>query len=236
MKIKQFFDNKKVQLSILIVCVAVFTFNFGLLVYRCYGYVQAQGEYNDLYADVMHSSSRDREAVTETENGMEPTEDDSEYHVPDFSVDFEELLQINPDCIGYLYIPAIDLSYPIVQSADNVDYLDTTFTGTKNAAGCIFNDATIVAPFYQRTILYGHNMKDGSMFAKLYNLNINDDVWVYLPNGSIRHYTIMEFKDTTVSDTSVYTVSGSADDLVLSTCIKNKDRHVVILKRDGTFL
>lgn len=235
MKLKKLLNKKYASLATLIVCICVFVFNFGLLMYRCYGYVVAQNEYDVLYANSFVSTPNQTSTPSEPES-QEPKKKDRDYSVPEFRVNFEELLATNEDCIGWLYIPAIDLSYPIVQSKDNVDYLDTTFNGTKNAAGCIFNDATIVAPFYQRTILYGHNMKDGSMFAKLYQLTLDDDVWVYLPNGSIRHYEIKEFKDTNTSDTSVYTVKGSADELVLSTCIKNKERHVVILQRDGTFI
>ena len=232
-------NSKVLTVTVLVICVCTFTFNLGLLVYRCYGYVAAQNEYSNLYSDSIKVSTKEPKAVDESGEILTPTEQDSDsdsYDIPTLRVDFEELSSTNPDVIGWLYIPAIDLSYPIVQSKDNVDYLDKTFNGTKNAAGCIFNDATIKAPFYEKTILYGHNMKDGSMFAKLYNLNQTDDVWVYMPNGAIRHYSITEIRDTNTSDTQVYSIGSNAEELILSTCIKNKERHVVILHRDGTYL
>lgn len=231
--------SKVLTTIVLVACICTFTFNLGLLLYRCYGYVVAQNEYNDLYSDSIKVSTKEPKAVDESGEILIPTESEDErssYEVPTLRVDFEELAATNPDIIGWLYIPAIDLSYPIVQSKDNIDYLDTTFNGTKNAAGCVFNDATIPAPFYEKTILYGHNMKDGSMFAKLYDLKQTDDVWVYMTNGAIRHYSVMEIKDTDTSDKRVYSTGSDAEELILSTCIKNKERHVVILHRDGTYL
>ena len=83
-------------------------------------------------------------------------------------VDFDGLSQINPDIVGWLYIPGADISYPVVQAGDNDYYLDRMFDGTRNSAGSIFLDAYCASDFSDRhSIIYGHHMRDLSMFARL---------------------------------------------------------------------
>lgn len=80
-------------------------------------------------------------------------------------VDFEALAEINPDIVGWLYLANSKINYPIVQR-DNEYYLKRLFTGEYNAGGCIFLDERNAADFSDdHSILYGHHMKDGSMFA-----------------------------------------------------------------------
>ena len=60
------------------------------------------------------------------------------------------------------------ISYPIVQGEDDVYYLTHTFNNTENSAGSIFMETLNSADFSDvHTILYGHNMKNGSMFGTL---------------------------------------------------------------------
>lgn len=163
------------------------------------------------------------------------------YTLPDLAVDFPALQKINKDCIGWIYIPSQEISYPIVQSADNDDYVHHTFNGTENLSGCIFSDCRITAPFVQKTIIYGHNMKNGTMFHKLFNIETdrtnNKDIWIYLPTGAIYHYKVVDVKRTDVLDKDVYSISATYDEtLVLSTCIKNDTRLVVIAVRDWAYV
>lgn len=83
--------------------------------------------------------------------------------------DVAALKEVNPDTKGYLYGEGV-LSYPVVQGTDNSYYLSHLFDGTWNDCGCIFIDCHITEGFEARNcILYGHDMKDGSMFAQLHN-------------------------------------------------------------------
>jgi sortase B len=81
---------------------------------------------------------------------------------------FEELLKINKDTVGWLTIPHSNIDYPILQADDNDYYLHHSFEHKKNSAGAIFmdyrNDPLSIG---QNTILYGHRMRDGSMFKHL---------------------------------------------------------------------
>lgn len=109
-------------------------------------------------------------------------------------VDLNALSEKNPDFVGVIDIPALEIRYPVVKSHDNEEYLHRTFDGTKNAAGCIFLDKDAPADLSaQNTFVYGHNMKNGSMFGKLKNFRENGTVdrfpyvLLYTPEGTFRY-------------------------------------------------
>ncbi len=103
------------------------------------------------------------EVKTVTENGKKVT-----LPVMANPIDFEELESVNEDIVGWLRIRALDISYPVVQAEDNDFYLHRTFEKTDNFAGCLFlNYLNRPDLTDQNTIVYGHNMKNGSMFGKL---------------------------------------------------------------------
>ena len=86
----------------------------------------------------------------------------------DFTIDWKALKEKNPEVVGWILIPDTDISYPIVQGSDNSYYLNHTFEKKENYAGAIFMDAGADASFQDRnTIIYGHNVKHGTMFAEL---------------------------------------------------------------------
>ena len=82
------------------------------------------------------------------------------------SIDFDLLSQRSDDVIGWLYLPDTAINYPVVQGYDNDYYLDHFIDGTPNVGGSLFADYACPDDFSgQNTIIYGHNMRDGSMFA-----------------------------------------------------------------------
>lgn len=90
-------------------------------------------------------------------------------------IDFEELESINTDICGWLRIRALDISYPLVQAEDNDYYLHRTFEKEDNFAGCLFLNYSNANDFSDtNTVIYGHNMKNGSMFGKLKQFNDED--------------------------------------------------------------
>ena len=86
-------------------------------------------------------------------------------------IDFDARRKINPDVIGWLRYEGTIIDYPVVQGENNEMYLSMLFDRTWGGCGTLFADCITEAPFRQfNTIVYGHHMKDGTMFACLKEL------------------------------------------------------------------
>lgn len=90
-------------------------------------------------------------------------------------IDFAQLKTINEDFVGWIYYEPLELSYPIVRGDDNEHYTHYTFENENNSSGAIFMDF-LNRPNFQdfNTIIYGHNMRNGTMFGSLKKL-LNDN-------------------------------------------------------------
>lgn len=157
---------------------------------------------------------------------------------------FAGLQELNPDFAGWISIADTDIDYPIVQGSDNSYYLSTTFTGSQNPAGAIFMDYRIERGFDAPvSILYGHNMRNGSMFATLNEyidpafIEEHPDICIITPDGEVLVYRVFEAKRTDMWDTTydiesmessfaaIIEGAGNANRfLLLSTCTPNADR------------
>lgn len=85
-------------------------------------------------------------------------------------IDFENLLQINKDIVAWIHIDGTRISYPVVQGTDNRHYVSTLIDGSRNDTGSIFLDFRNQRDFSNRhTIVYGHNMRNGTMFHDICN-------------------------------------------------------------------
>lgn len=111
-------------------------------------------------------------AETEATPATEPKPTQTEPTVPaetaPLSVDFDYLQDINQDVVAWIYSEDTPINYPVVLSADNSDYLHRLLDGTYNAAGTLFMDFRNSGDFSEEnSIIYGHHMNNGSMFASL---------------------------------------------------------------------
>lgn len=127
------------------------------------------------------------------------------YDVPEKKIDFESLRQENEDIYAWITIPGTVIDYPVVQKEDEADYyLNHNLDGSSGYPGCIYtqyyNEKDWSDP---NTVLYGHNMKDGSMFAALHRYKDSEffakNPYVYIyTQDHIRVYEIFaayEFSD-----------------------------------------
>ena len=119
----------------------------GILVHAFIGYRQAEDAYGALQENV---------EISDAEGGIP-------------RVDFDALEAINPDTVGWIYVPGTNINYPVVQGDDNTTYLTRLFDGSGNGSGTIFLDKDGTAPGMvdQQTTLYGHHMNNRTMFYEI---------------------------------------------------------------------
>lgn len=112
------------------------------------------------------------------------------------ALDLEALRQVNEDVVGWIQIPGTKVDYPMVQGEDNEFYLDHDWEKKEQYVGSIFLECRNSADFTDfNTIIYGHNMTNGSMFGTLwkyeYGENWKDMPYVYLVvDGEILRYEV----------------------------------------------
>lgn len=114
--------------------------------------------------------------------------------------DHEGLKAVNADYCGWLDIPGTSISYPVVRSADNVEYLTRSFEGKRRSSGSIFVDANIGDIKKTKNLLiHGHNMKSGSMFAMLPSYknisyyNKHPFIYLYTPDETMVYQVISAY-------------------------------------------
>lgn len=95
-------------------------------------------------------------------------EEETEEKTPAILGKYTELHEENADMVGWLSIPGTAIDYPVMQKMGNEFYLHHDFYGEENRHGCLFvKDIADVNTPGDCFIIYGHNMKDGTMFGNL---------------------------------------------------------------------
>ena len=101
-----------------------------------------------------------------------PVEEEDPYLEEMAQTDLAALQEVNQDVVGWIRIPGTKINYPLMQGEDNEYYLNRTWQGNRNSVGSIFLECRNNADLMDyNTIIYGHNMSDGSMFAALRKYN-----------------------------------------------------------------
>lgn len=132
------------------------------------------------------------------------------------AINFEELTKINEDIIGWLAVENTNISYPLLKSKDNQDYLKLAANKVKNNGGSIFLDCRNQVDFKdQHTIIYGHNMKNGSMFGGLKQF-VEGDYWknhsrfyIIKPEGALEYEVFSAYQ--TRADSAAYVLDFSGN-------------------------
>ena len=137
----------------------------------------------------------------EPDADQEPDEDtqtESEEAPPEEgAIDFEYLKTLNEDIYAWITVPGTIIDYPILQHpTDDSYYLHHNLDGSYGYPGCIYTESLNTKDFEDpNTVIYGHNMKAGTMFAELHKFedgeffSANDEVVIYLPEKTL-HYQI----------------------------------------------
>ena len=184
----------------LIVAIAVFCYAAFNLYHIYTEYKKGTDEYNQI----------EEMAVTERDADSAEVAGPNAQLKPPIEVDFDKLKSVNEDVVGWIYVDALpDISYPIVKGKDNQTYLHQTYEKNYNFAGTIFVDYENSGDFSDcNTLVYGHNMKNGSMFGHLKKFREDDKLykqdkyfWILTPERNYRYEIISAYTTGVNSDT-----------------------------------
>lgn len=154
----------------------------------------------------------------------------------DMKVDWDSLRAINPDTVGWIYIPGTVVNYPIVHTTDDERYLKHDFQGSEGwiaTFGAIFLSAANSPDFSDaNNLVYGHHLNNGSMFAALADFDdetqFNEHRTVYLltPGGN---YRLSSFSLVHCAANDPLAQTTFADDAERTAYVQDKiDRSVVV--------
>lgn len=134
------------------------------------------------------------------------------------SIDLNALREINPDVVGWIHIPNSQINYPLMQGEDNQFYLEHTWEGNENPYGSIFlewRSSPDLTDF--NTVLYGHNMANGSMFGGLSQYAYqwfwewNRYIYIVTDEGVLRYEIFSSYLADIHSDTYRIRFSGAEE-------------------------
>ena len=211
----------KARIIIIVIASVALVFSALMFTLSVIEYKQAEAEYESLesYAKEgagITSKDEGTPGETVTIGGGDEEEGEKERVIPrnlnradypDIGVDFEGLKKINPSCVCWVYASGANINHPVVQCDDNEFYLHHTFERKKNSAGCIFMDHEVDPNLSSwNTFIYGHNMKNGTMFGHLKNYINNPAVYekdpyiyIFRPEGIYRYEIFAFYLDPTDS-------------------------------------
>ena len=134
------------------------------------------------------------------------------------AVDFEGLTATNPDVVGWIYSDDTQINYPVMRGEDNEKYLHQMINGQDNSAGSIFMDCRNHPDLSDlNTIIYGHHMKNGSMFASLHQYTEQEYydghkyMWYLTPKHTYRLDVLYGYVGE--AEATVYTIFSNRDEL-----------------------
>lgn len=199
--------KKVIKIILLAICLCVFIFS----AYNIYKYLSEENANKKLNNDLMEK------AIIETPNDNNDNAQENENILP-ISVDFSVLKQENEDIVGWLYLEDSPINYPVVQSNDNDYYLRRLVNGEYNIAGSLFMDYRNASNLENNnTIIYGHNMKNNTMFGSLQEYKSQD----YYDNHKVMYYFTSE-KNYIIELFTGYTISVESDIYDLSVIDSSK--------------
>lgn len=151
------------------------------------------------------SSGSDGQSSDEESNDGQSSDVDEEKEVINGNINFTELWKINKDIYAWIEVPNTSVDYPLLQSeTDDSYYLSHNVYNEYALAGSIYTESLNSKDFSDpNTLIYGHNMLNGSMFASLHNFRDpdffaeNEYIYIYLPERTLTYkiFSAYEYDD-----------------------------------------
>lgn len=186
--------NNKVVIALIVLFALAFAAAAGFVIFKLISTASAGDEYDKLAS----SYAGDISATYDTVGSREPEVTEA---LVDSPVDVKGLNAENHDIYSWIYIPNTNVNYPVAQSdADDNFYLDHDIYKNYSFPGTIYSQSCNKKDYSDRvTVLYGHNMLDGSMFATLHYFSDprffeeNKYMYVYTDNRKLTYEIVSAY-------------------------------------------
>ncbi len=226
--------SQKVSMVVLIILILIFSVSLFLLAKTVYQYWSASNSYGKI-------EGKWKLPI------LDPDPNQKEFPINDSipQMDFTEVKKENEETIAWIWIDDTPINYPVVQGSDNEYYLTHLYNKKYNISGSIFGDYRNGSDFTStNTVLYGHNLKNGTMFGSLKKykdlefLNNHKYVWIMTPKATYQYeiYMVYEFdasKDHYVfnfnSETSFQSYLENIEPIVSNNLEVNLEDHILTL-------
>lgn len=181
-----------ILISIIVIFALIFVGACGYLVVKWLDY----GKINNDYKNIASSYAS---GISETQAITAPG--DINTQLAENPIDFKSLKEQNDDIYSWIYIPDTNVNYPVCRhSSDDNFYLDHDIYGNYSYAGTIYSQFCNGKDYLDRvTVLYGHNMADGSMFADLHKyrnkeyFDENKYIYIYTETSKLTYEIVSAF-------------------------------------------
>lgn len=209
--------KKIIKAILIIICICLCIF----FAYKIYSYLAETKESKDLNNELVNI------AVTKTPTEIANVEENK--NIPPIKVNFKVLKSENKDIVAWIFSENTPINYPIVQSYDNNYYLRRLLNGKYNITGTIFMDYRNNSEFMDsNTIIYGHNMKDDTMFGTLLKYkdqNYYEDHKIMYLFTEEKSYKLELFAGYTLSaNSNIYNVSAASNSSNIQIAEKAKEK------------
>lgn len=195
---------KKIRLLLMVICVAVFCYSAYQLLTIYFNYKKIDETY---------------EKIAEEYTAVE--EEGEDY----LQIDWNSLLSRNSDVKAWIQIPDTNVNYPVLQGETNDTYIHSDIDKQELTAGSIFIASENQNPFIDiNTVIYGHNMKNGSMFHDIKSYteqefaDAHPYIYIYLPDGTVSQYKVVSAhiisETSTLYNTNIVDIQGFYQDMM----------------------
>lgn len=227
--------GKKIRIVFLLALLAVFLYS----VIRLFLYYTEYRKQDARYETAAENYTQELPAA----EAAAPEEKEAE--ICPIAVDFDALFAESENIVGWLYCEDTNINYPVMRGEDNDYYLHHSYNGENSSGGAIFVDAANRPDFMDsNTIIYGHHMKNGSMFAHLADwadrkfFEAHPVMWLLTPGQSYKVELFSGYLTSGTSDryTIVMGASQEFDDYLQEAAAASDVRTEVEIPGDGHYI
>lgn len=200
-----------------IILVAIIIVCLSIIGYKYYNYNKddkLNSEIQDLQPVINEASDLDNNSSGEND-GQDQSKEGNYVN----SANEEELKSINSDYKMWIQIENTNINYPVVQGSDNDYYLKHNFRKESNISGTVFVESANDIDNDKNIILYGHNMRNGTMFNNITNYKeesfFNEDNKInIIMNNTLYEYEVFSVYVKNVSEVNLAIGFANEDEFI----------------------